>query len=280
MSMSLLVCTDLDRTLLPNGGEPESAGARTWFHRLAALEEVTLAYVTGRDRNRVEEAIEEYGLPRPDFVLGDVGSSIYVCNPQEWHLWSVWQDHIRPDWNGFTHGDLAQLLADFSALQLQEESKQNTYKLSYYASMHLDYKVLLPDLHKRLRENKINASLIWSIDAPAHRGLLDILPACATKCHAVEFLMDKQGYSLANTVFAGDSGNDLPVLVSPIPSILVRNASPDVKQEALHLVNNVSMSAPLYLARGGFRGMNGNYAAGIMEGIAHYHPEIITLLES
>ncbi|MFZ4666042.1 MAG: haloacid dehalogenase, partial [Prochlorotrichaceae cyanobacterium] len=29
----------------------------------------------------------------------------------------------------------------------------------------------------------------------------------------------------------------------------------------------------LYLARGGFLGMNGNYSAGILEGIAHYHPD-------
>ena len=29
----------------------------------------------------------------------------------------------------------------------------------------------------------------------------------------------------------------------------------------------------LYLARGGCLGMNGNYSAGILEGIAHYHPE-------
>jgi hypothetical protein len=29
----------------------------------------------------------------------------------------------------------------------------------------------------------------------------------------------------------------------------------------------------LYLAQGGFLGMNGNYSAGILEGIAHYHPE-------
>jgi hypothetical protein len=35
-------------------------------------------------------------------------------------------------------------------------------------------------------------------------------------------------------------------------------------------------SARLYIARGGFRGMNGNYSAGILEGIAHYHPALLT----
>ncbi|MCI5126782.1 MAG: haloacid dehalogenase, partial [Candidatus Electrothrix sp. AR5] len=33
--MKLLVCTDLDRTLLPNGPQPESPGARPAFAALA-----------------------------------------------------------------------------------------------------------------------------------------------------------------------------------------------------------------------------------------------------
>ena len=31
--------------------------------------------------------------------------------------------------------------------------------------------------------------------------------------------------------------------------------------------------AAFYLAQGGFLGMNGNYSAGILEGVAHYHPD-------
>ena len=38
----LLLCTDLDRTLIPNGREPESPEARPWFRRLAAEPEVAL----------------------------------------------------------------------------------------------------------------------------------------------------------------------------------------------------------------------------------------------
>jgi hypothetical protein len=33
----------------------------------------------------------------------------------------------------------------------------------------------------------------------------------------------------------------------------------------------------LYLARGGLLEMNGNYSAGILEGVAHYHPELLEL---
>lgn len=275
----LLICTDLDRTLLPNGAEPESPEARDWFRRLATLPEITLAYVTGRHAELVREAIAEYDLPMPDFVLGDVGSTIYACESENWHRWAAWEAHIAPDWGGRTHAELSTLFQDFPALRLQEETKQNIHKLSYYVELAANHTWLMDEMQMRLREHGIHASLIWSIDEPANTGLLDVLPARATKRHAIEFLMEKQGFALENTVFSGDSGNDLPVLISPVPSTLVNNANREIKVEALQMANMTGTEQTLYLARGGFQGMNGNYAAGILEGIVHYHPEVKHWLE-
>ncbi|WP_206199287.1 HAD family hydrolase [Parasulfuritortus cantonensis] len=77
MSGRVLIATDLDRTLIPNGAAPESPGARALFARVAARPDVVLAYVTGRHRALVEAAIAEYGLPVPDYLIGDVGSTVY-----------------------------------------------------------------------------------------------------------------------------------------------------------------------------------------------------------
>lgn len=279
MISRLLICTDLDRTLIPNGVEPESPDARSRFRTLAALPQVTLAYVTGRHAALVHAAIADYQLPPPDFVLGDVGSTIYTCEGKHWHRWGAWEAHVAPDWAGRTHAELSTLFHDIPALHLQEEEKQNTHKLSYYVDLAINHRYLLDDMQMRLKEHGIHASLIWSIDEPANIGLLDVLPARATKRHAIEFLMKKQGFSLENTVFSGDSGNDLPVLISPIPSTLVNNANRDIKMEALHMANMNGTENVLYLAKGNFLGMNGNYAAGILEGIVHYHPEVTSWLE-
>ena len=46
MIAPLLICTDLDRTLLPNGTAPESPSARGRFATVASHPEVALAYVT------------------------------------------------------------------------------------------------------------------------------------------------------------------------------------------------------------------------------------------
>lgn len=67
----LFFCTDLNRTLLPNGPEPEpefeSEQARRNFHSLVDHAQVTLVYVTGRHQRLVEQAIEEYQLPQLNY---------------------------------------------------------------------------------------------------------------------------------------------------------------------------------------------------------------------
>ena len=92
------------------------------------------------------------------------------------------------------------------------------------------------------------------------------------KLHAVKFLLQHQGFDYTNTVFAGDSGNDLPVLASAIQSVLVDNAD-EVIEQATAQARQLGTMKALYLAQGGFLGMNGNYNAAILEGVAHYHPD-------
>ncbi len=275
----ILICTDLDRTLLPNGIQPESPLAREYFRHLAAHPEISIAYVTGRHRELVLTAIEEYQLPLPDYLIGDVGTSIYSIENDQWQLWDSWQQEIGVSWHGLTHDTLADLFADIALLRLQEPEKQNTFKLSYYVASTVDAPALLNKMQQRLDQEKIAASLIWSVDETTDMGLLDILPTTATKRHAVEFLMTEKGYSLDNTLYAGDSGNDLPVLTSPIHSVLVANATNEVRQQALQMATAQGTRDALYLAHGNLLGMNGNYSAGILEGCVHYMPEILAWID-
>ncbi len=272
--MQLLLCADLDRTVLPNGSQPESDGARGRFAALAARPEVTLVYVTGRDRRLVSKAIANYCLPRPDFVISDVGTTIYEVNDDSWRLWREWQQEIAPDWAGLGQGDIRKLLLDVADLQLQEPAKQNLYKSSFYVPLYADTDTLAHAIRQRLEAGGARANLVWSIDEPRGVGLLDVLPASAGKKHAVLFLMQRNGHALDDTVFAGDSGNDLPVLASEIPAVLVANASPEVRDEALARAAACGHADALYIARGNFMNMNGNYTAGVLEGVVHYQPEI------
>ncbi|MDM7953954.1 MAG: HAD family hydrolase [Cyanobium sp. CZS 25K] len=275
----LLICTDLDRTLLPNGEPPESSGARSTFARFVALPSVFLAYVSGRHLGLVQQSMQEYGLPDPDWIIGDVGSSIYHRDLDGWSLLTSWSSCISVDWQGLVAADIAPLFTGFGGLLLQPEEKQNTYKLSYFIPLDVDLIALKQAMESCLEANNISASLIYSVDEQAAVGLMDVLPQRANKLHAIEFLMREQGFASEQTLFAGDSGNDLAVLTSSVPSVLVANAHRDVVDQAIEAAQRMGTGDRLYLAEGGFRGMNGNYSAGILEGIAHFHADAIRELD-
>jgi sucrose-6-phosphatase len=274
----LLLCTDLDRTILPNGMAAESLQARPLLHRLASLPDLRLAYVSGRDRSLLAEAVADYQLPRPHFAVGDVGTSIYTVHGDHWQACQEWEKEISADWQGRTGAELAGFLAGISGLRLQEAGRQNLYKLSYYTPEICDRETLLTQVHQRLRSQGIQAAVVWSLDEMRGQGLLDILPRSADKLGAVRFLMARLGLDPERVLFAGDSGNDIAVLTSGLKAILVRNADDRVRSEAQRYLAATEQLDRLYCARGGFLGMNGNYAAGVLEGVCHFFPEIGRLL--
>ncbi len=85
--------------------------------------------------------------------------------------------------------------------------------------------------------------------------------------------MEQRGFRPEGTVFSGDSGNDLEVLASRLPSVLVANAGAEVQAQARETAAAKGHSEALYIACGGLLGMNANYAAGILEGLVHFLPE-------
>ncbi len=274
----LLLCTDLDRTLLPNGEAPESPGARELFARVVAQPWISLAYVSGRHLALVEESIQLYGLPQPDWILADVGSSVYQRASHGWSLLEPWSRHIAADWQGLVAKDLAVLFSGLPGLNLQPDERQNTHKLSYFVLLDVDLPGLMQAIEIRLEERALVANLIHSVDEQRAIGLLDILPQQASKLHAIEFLMRKLGFTADQTLFAGDSGNDLSVLTSSLPAVLVANAHSAVVELAAAEVRRNGTADRLYVARGGFLGMNGNYSAGILEGMGHFHAEALRML--
>jgi sucrose-6F-phosphate phosphohydrolase len=274
MIQSLLICTDLDRTLIPNGEQSESPEARPLFRQLVSNPQITLVYVTGRDRVLIQEAIAEYKLPIPNFVIADVGSTIYEIKNNQWLRLTDWDEQISVDWQHKTQPDLVSFFVDCDQIKLQEITKQGLQKLSYYVSLEAELEPIIIIIRSKLETEKIQANIIWSIDEKAQVGLLDILPLSANKYHAIAYLMKKQNFTLDNTIFSGDSGNDLDVLMSPIKSILVANAHLDVKETIQSKIDQIDLKDSIYIAKGTSSKLNGNYSAGILEGIFHYFPDL------
>jgi hypothetical protein len=270
----LLLCSDLDRTLIPNGSAPESAQARPLFNRLATYPKLRLTYVTGRDKRLVEQAIETFNLPDPEFVIGDVGTTLYHLIGGQWISNRRWQKRIGRDWQGYSHEDITSWLHEIETdgFRLQPPEKQNRFKISYFTEPSINPQSLKKRITEIFYRHGIAANLIWSLDEADQRGLLDVLPVRANKLEAIRFLMTEEKVDESRVVFAGDSGNDLDVLASGLKAIVVNNAAADIEQQALDKLSARGNADRLYKARGGWRGMNGNYAAGVLEGVFHFFP--------
>jgi len=275
----ILLCSDLDRTLVPNGYQEESAHARPMFRRLAKNDNIYLAYVSGRNKKLIHDAIEEFYLPMPDYAIGDVGTTLYRVIKGNWQISEAWSDEIGQDWNGLNWEGLAVYFEDMDEIRLQEFEKQGRYKLSFYTDQDIDHLHLKEKIGRVLAQKDLRANIIWSVDEISANGLLDIIPARANKLHAIRFIMKQEQFSDDNTVFAGDSGNDLDALTSGLQAILVKNAVDEIRNEAVETLSAKHMKHRLYLPRGNFCGMNGNYAAGVLEGLVHFFPETQKLID-
>ena len=274
MSRPLLLATDLDRTLIPNGPEPEAAGARERFAALCARAEVTLAYVSGRDVGRIRAAIREWSLPAPDAVIADVGTSVWWPSPGgdrsgDWRRDSRWDGEIGAGWGDGGGDRVRGALSGVRGLALQGADRQGPWKASFVGEGGGGSKGGADGVREAVDEVLAGLGLpvraIWSVDQVAHEVLLDVLPHGASKRHALTWLHEALGIAAADVVFAGDSGNDLEVMGSGLASVLVGNARDAVKAAA----RAASAGTPeqLHLA-------SACYADGILEGVHHSRPDL------
>jgi len=265
--MIKLIACDLDRTLIPNGYELDDNGLEI-FSRVAKTRNFTLAYVSGRNWELFEEARKEFPLPLPDYFFGDVGTILYKKDGDgmvEDKTWFSYIDKNTPNWNW---NAIAKMTTHQEA-RLQEEWRQNAYKLSYYVDDISMGEQVTDEMRKILAETNINADVIYSIDPLKKVGLIDILPKIATKVTAVEFLRERLTINKDEVIYCGDSGNDILPLTFGYKSVLVANASNEMKDNVRILNNKNGNEQNLYIAEGN-EALNGNYAGGVLKGLVHF----------
>jgi sucrose-6F-phosphate phosphohydrolase len=262
-----ILATDLDRTLLPNGSWECDSEAIRLFNDLTVKHGVLVVYVTGRNLALTEKAIKEFGVRYPDILCGDVGSSIRKYENGEWKIDRGWVDHVTkesPRWNASA---IKNAVAEVDGMREQEQEHQNQFKQSYYVEHEKKEQVLLEV--EKLVKGKFDEVVVYSYDSQDGRGLIDFLPASATKQTALEYVADEFGAAKGDVVFCGDSGNDIFPLTAGFCGVLVRNADEQ-------LVDNVKKAMKqnpdlkIYFANGDFKGLNGYYTSGVIEGAYYY----------
>lgn len=260
-----LIAADMDGTVIPLEDTAERrAEVETLRQALEARDDLTLAYVTGRDLGLVEAGIERFGLPHPDMVAADVGTSLFHrASDGSYHPDPDYEALMREAMGGVRSDVIRAALSGDPEMELQPESAQGPFKTSYFVSLRAAREGLLDRVRTRLEEAGARVSLVYSVDSLKGVGLLDILPAGIAKDAAVAFLRDHAAVPRDHLVYAGDSGNDRAAMLAGYRVVIVGNAPEPLKRTLRQEAERKGVGATLYFARA-------PYAAGVLEGLRHW----------
>ncbi len=257
-----IVAADLDRTVIPNGPAEDDDSVDQLTHVLAK-NELELIYVTARRVESVESAIKRYGLPQPRAIIGQVGTTIHLWNDGTFVPHYEWNHEIKTRSSGWNRTGIAAQLSSISNLVIQKESEQNEFKLSYTLDSSVNWSIITNKVISIVEEySHGDAAVTASEDLNSGEAYIDIMPSFVSKYSALEFYRNYCGFAKSSFICAGDSENDLSMLLSEYSSIVVNNASDDLKKSVLKDKNG----SEAIVASGRF-GNSGNYGSGIVEGL-------------
>lgn len=220
-----LLASDMDGTVIPLDDHPQRPKEIECFSRaFGQQQELALAYATGRDLQRVLKGIAQWNLPAPDWLICDVGTSLYrSAGRGRWDLSGEYRAQMQAQFGGHTAKDVARALKGYPE---QDESRQTEFKHSYLFPIEDEPEKQLPEIERKLQDAGINAELVYSVDVYSGEAFLDVLPAGVAKDYAVHFLLRQLQLDQDHAVYAGDSGNDEHAFKSGLNGIVVGNADP------------------------------------------------------
>lgn len=225
-----ILATDLDGTLIPLTGNSQNIADLKMLRQQIENIGIELVFVTGRHLESVESAIEQFDLPQPDWIVCDVGSSVYQNSNRGWQPVSKYQTELRDALGCKSMRSFHEHFDEHDLLRLQEPEKQTDFKMSFYADgKNLGLaKSSLTDELVRLR---INGSIIASVDPFNGDGLLDVLPTGVSKQFALDWWLNHLNFDREQVAFAGDSGNDFAAMTAGYKTIVVGNADAELVQQ-------------------------------------------------
>lgn len=237
-----LFSTDLDGTLI---GNPESTRRfRLAWENISPNERPLLVYNSGRLVPDVEQVIVAEQLPRPDYLIGGVGTQIHeVRTGNRLH---EFDELLRPDWNLEA---VKTILGRIPGIVEQPDQFQNDFKSSWY--LQRATRAVLDKLAAELSAAGLKTSIVYS----SLRDL-DILPLAATKGNALRWLYTRLGIPAEQVLVAGDTGNDSSMFLLPgVHGIVVENAQPELFEAVVEI--------PVYCSRQ-------IIADGVLDGLRHF----------
>ncbi|MCV6596582.1 MAG: HAD family hydrolase [Mangrovicoccus sp.] len=204
-----VLATDLDGTFL-GGAEADRAALYDWIE--ANRDTVGLIFVTGRDPEFIGELCAS-GVPWPEYVVGDVGTTIAKVSPSQGiEPIAELEREIAEIW-GDAGGDVRAKLEGQPGLQLQPTEFR--YRVSY----DMDPQSFDPSVKLVVEELGHD----WLISADQY---FDVLPKGVSKGPSLRRLIAHLGVQEERVLAAGDTLNDLSMLVAGLPAVAVGGSEP------------------------------------------------------
>lgn len=204
-SKDMVLATDLDGTFL-GGSDEARAKFYEWIE--ANRERVGLIFVTGRDPGFIHSMTRKSSVPRPDYVVGDVGTTI--ASVDDTHLLSPLAEleaEITESWN-YANDRVQAALRNVRGLKLQPGAFR--HRVSY-------------DLDPDTFDNR-------ALDVVAELGFdalisdnryFDVLPKGVSKGPSLLKLLTALNVENSRCLVAGDTLNDLSMLALGLPAVAV-----------------------------------------------------------
>ena len=207
----LVLATDLDGTFL-GGAEEDRTRFYEWIEN--NRDQVGLIFVTGRDPGFITQIVRD-GVPRPDFVVGDVGTTIaaFDNNGMVAPIPEL-EAEIADAWGG-AEMRVQSALKGIPGLKLQSAAFR--YRVSYDMDP------------ERFDPKALDLVADLGLDAlVSDNRFFDVLPKDVSKGPSLLRLLTHLGVENARTLVAGDALNDLSMLTLGLPAVAVGGSEPDL----------------------------------------------------
>jgi HAD superfamily hydrolase (TIGR01484 family) len=211
---ALVLATDLDGTFL--GGSDEARG-RLYRWIEDNRDTVGLIFVTGRDPGFIRALTRKGEAPKPDYVVGDVGTTIASVDDD--HMLTpiaALEDEIARAWNDAS-GRVQAALHSNPGLSLQSTG------FRYRVSFDMDPERFDPKALDIVAEMGLDALI-------SDNRFFDVLPKDVSKGPSLLRLLSHLNVANERALVAGDTLNDLSMLALGLPAVAVGNSEPALLQ--------------------------------------------------
>ena len=257
-----VLATDLDGTLIPLPGNEDNKTALEGIRNARNSRQLGLVFATGRHFDSVLDVMREQVLPTPDWIVCDVGTSIYHRTQETFLRYAPFESDLAEQTQGTDRDAIESVLAHVEGLTLQSGERQQRFKISFDCPSERT-EPLAALINQRLSEKNMPFACLASIDPFQNHGLLDVLPVRASKASALIWLATHADFQPDEVVFAGDSGNDLAALTCGFRAIVVSNAAPGLAGQVNHDLAARGLADRCFQA-------TRPATSGVLEGIRHF----------